>query len=523
MYEVIMPKMGETMETGKIEKWRKKEGDKVEKGEILYELTTDKVTLEVESFFSGYLRKIVRNEGEEVPIMEVIAYIGEKDEPLPENVSSSTSQGQTQAQAQTQTQAQSQTQTQAKAQDRSQVQEQEKDQLQISNEKAINNSQTAQSEISSIETKEIFISPIAKNIADKYNIDITKVKGTGPSGRIVKEDIERAIAEGLTKDLQTFQSETVQKTGRIFISPFARKTASDLGIDIKSAGISGSGPNGRIISKDVIAFSKSSLALKLQPQSQPSYVEEKQYVKEEIQKEIIPSTIKILSSTPLKGVRKVISERMLQSAQNIPHILLYSVCDVTSLISLREKIKQNILQKYNLKITFTDFFVKICAIALSEFRGINASLQNDNHIIYDDINIGIGVAVPSNNTLIVPTIFNADKKGILEIAKKRSELVEKARDGKLSLDEMSNGTFTITNLGMYGIRSFTAIINPPQGAIMMVSEMYETPVVKNGKIEISTCMEVGVAVDHRIIDGALAAQFLQRTKELIENPEMLIL
>ncbi|MCL6088446.1 MAG: 2-oxo acid dehydrogenase subunit E2 [Actinobacteria bacterium] len=124
---------------------------------------------------------------------------------------------------------------------------------------------------------------------------------------------------------------------------------------------------------------------------------------------------------------------------------------------------------------------------------------------------------------MVPTIYNADKFGVLEIAKKRSELVEKGRNGKLALAEISNGTFTISNLGMYGVRSFTAIINPPQGAIMMVSEMYEAPVVINGKIEVRTCMEVGVGVDHRIIDGALAAKFLQRVKELVENPEMLIL
>jgi pyruvate dehydrogenase E2 component (dihydrolipoamide acetyltransferase) len=500
MYEVIMPKMGETMEAGTIEKWRKKEGDKVEKGEILYDLTTDKVTLEVESFFSGYLKKIVRHEGEEVPIMEIIAYIGEKDEPLPENAEASKAQPVKNIVENKQAETEKKTALEDTGKTTSLI--------------------TQPSEIET-KAKEISISPIAKNIAQKYNIDITKLKGTGPSGRIVKEDVEKAIAEGLSAKSQESQITNTQRTERLFISPFARKIASDLGIDIKTAAINGTGPNGRIISKDVISFSKSSQALKIQPQ--PSYFEEKQFAGEEAKKEEIPSTIKVLSSTTLKGVRKVISERMLQSAQNIPHILLYSVCDVASLINLREKIKPEIEQKYNLKITFTDFFVKICAIALNEYRVVNASLQNDNHIIYDDINIGIGVAVPSSNTLVVPTIFNADKKGILEIAQKRSELVEKARNGKLSLEEMSNATFTITNLGMYGIRSFTAIINPPQGAIMMVSEMYETPVARNGKIEISTCMEIGVAVDHRIIDGALAAQFLQRARELIENPEMLIL
>ena len=154
-------------------------------------------------------------------------------------------------------------------------------------------------------------------------------------------------------------------------------------------------------------------------------------------------------------------------------------------------------------------------------KALNSSLLNDSHIIYSDINIGI--AVSANDSLIVPTIYNADKLGVIEIAKRRTELVEKGRNGKLSIEEISNATFTISNLGMYGVRSFTAIINAPQGAIMMVSEMYEAPVVINGKIEISTLMEIGVAVDHRIIDGALGARFNQKVKELVENPEMLIL
>ena len=220
-------------------------------------------------------------------------------------------------------------------------------------------------------------------------------------------------------------------------------------------------------------------------------------------------------------MRKVIAQKLTESNQNIPHILSYMVCDVTKLIALREGLKERIEKKYNVKITYTDFLTKISASAISEFIEINSSLQDGNHIIYEDINIGIATSV--NDGLIVPTIFNADKKGILEIAKNRAELVEKGRDGKISLEEISNGTFTISNLGMYGVRSFTAIINPPQAAILMVSEMYESPVAINGKVEIKTLMEVGVGVDHRIIDGALAAKFLARVKEYIENPELLIL
>ncbi|MCE5329560.1 2-oxo acid dehydrogenase subunit E2 [bacterium] len=461
MYEVLMPKMGETMEKGTIEKWRKKEGDKVEKGEILYDLATDKVSLEVESFNSGYLRKIVKGEGQEVPIMEVIAYIGQKDEPIP---------------------AAGQTPKPEPAEEQTKVEEKPAD---------VNNN-VVQMQPAKPASEKISISPIARNLAEANNIDISTVKGTGPAGRIVKEDIEALIS-------------SKGKNARIFISPFARKTASDLGIDYKIENIVGSGPSGRIVNSDILAFSKASETVEKQKSSVGGANRE----------------IKILSATPVKGVRKVIADKMVQSKQNIPHIILDSVCDVTSLISLRARLKDKPEKNYGIKITYTDFIIKIASVALSEFRAVNSSFQNDSHIIYEDINIGVAVA--ANNSLIVPTIYNADMLGILEIAKKRSELVEKGRSGKLALEEITNATFTISNLGMYGVRSFTAIINPPQGAIMTVSEMYESPVAVNGKVEIRTLMGVGVAVDHRIIDGALAAQFLSRVKELIENPEMLIL
>lgn len=467
MYEVLMPKMGETMETGTIEKWRKKEGDKVEKGDILYDLATDKVSLEVESFNSGILKKIVRAEGEEVPIMEIIAYIGEKNETIPDMADAGKMQPLSDA---------------------------DKAQQAILEAVILDDSGKTEDKSAAQETgyERISISPIAKSLAQSSSIDISKIKGSGPSGRIVKEDIEEIIS-------------LKSKTGRIFISPFAKKIAQEYGVDYKDAGIKGSGPQGRIVKADIDVYLN---AIKTSDKKIETITD-------------VEEVIKILSVTPLKGIRKIIAQRMVESKQNIPHILMYSVCDVTNIISLRSRLKDKIEKTHGIKITYTDFLVKITAAALSEFRGVNSSLQNNNFIVYSDINIG--VAVSANKSLIVPTIYNADKLGVIEIARKRTELVEKGRSGKLSLDEISNATFTISNLGMYGVRSFTAIINPPQGAILMVSEMYEAPVVINGKIEISTCMEIGVAVDHRIIDGALGSQFLQRVRELVENPEMLIL
>ncbi|MEI7615979.1 MAG: dihydrolipoamide acetyltransferase family protein [Actinomycetota bacterium] len=467
MYEVLMPKMGETMETGTIEKWRKQEGDKVEKGDILYDLATDKVSLEVESFYSGFLKKIVKAQGIEVPIMEVIAYIGEKDEKLPDTAGSIKEQP---------------------------VPELAKTQ-QIKADAAVldvSGRETANTTVSPEESERVPVSPIAKNMALASGIDISKVKGSGPSGRIIKEDIEALIS-------------LKSRGERIFISPFAKKIANEAGIDYESAQIKGTGPEGRIVKADIDAYL---IAAKAAPKKAETITS-------------VSEAVRVLSVTPLKGIRKIIAERMVESKQNIPHVMMYAVCDVSNIISLRTRLKDKIEKTHGIKITYTDFLAKIAAAALSEFGDINSSLQNNNFIVYSDINIGI--AVSANNSLIVPTIHNVDKLGIIGIAMKRTELVEKGRAGKLSLDEISNATFTISNLGMYGVRSFTAIINPPQGAIMMVSEMYEAPVVINGKIEIRTCMEIGVAVDHRIIDGALGAQFLQRVKEFVENPEMLML
>ncbi|GAI35090.1 unnamed protein product, partial [marine sediment metagenome] len=245
------------------------------------------------------------------------------------------------------------------------------------------------------------------------------------------------------------------KISPIKISPLARKTAKEIGIDYKSEKIVGSGPGGRIVKEDIIAYSKG---------------------KEEAPGGKAAPTgaeITIKSSGPLEGIKKVIAERMSYSKSNIPHIVLNAKADATQLIALREKFKEKILKKYGIKITYTDFILKSTAVALRENLEVNSTFSNGNYIIYDDVNVGVAVSVEGG--LIVPTIFNCDKLEIIDIAKKRIELVGKAREGRLSLEEISNGTFTVTNLGMYGIRSFSPIINPPQAAILAVGEIYTEP------------------------------------------------
>jgi len=402
MHEVIMPKLGLTMESGTIEKWHKKEGDKVEQGDILFEVMTDKVSLEVEAYNSGILRKIVRGEDEEVPVTEIVAYIGEEDEEIPSE---------------------------------------------------------------------------AEKVAPKKE-------------QIVEEKREEKVKET-----------TVSKEKRVSISPLARKIAESKNIDISR--ITGSGPGGRIVKEDVLAFSK---AAKSAPKTAPA---------------IPKGEIAVKSSTPLKGMRKVIAERMSYSKTNIPHIVLNAVADATTLVNLRERIKDKISSAYDVKITYTDFLLKACGTALRENIEVNSSFQNENYIIYDNVNIGLAMSVSEG--LIVPNIYDCDKLSLIEITRERIKLVEKAKKGELNLEEIANGTFTLTNLGMFGIRSFSAIINPPQAVILAVGEIYTTPVIVNGKIEAGSALELSLACDHRIVDGTVGAKFLQRVVELIESPEILVI
>ena len=456
MHEVIMPKLGLTMETGVIEKWHKKEGDKVEAGEVLFEVMTDKVSLEVEAYNSGIVRKIIRAEGEEVPVTEVIAYIGPADEAIPE-----ASAGK------------------------------------ITTPETLEAKDTISAKIK--------ISPLARNIAENKGIDISKIIGTGPGGRIVKEDVEAYLPKPAAVG-------GTEITERLKISPLAKAIAKEMGIDYLKEPIIGTGPGGRIVKEDITAFAEklksSAGAQRTATSATPSIA-------------IPGAAVKIKSSTPLKGMRKLIAERMFYSSQNIPHIILTSVMDVDALIALREKIKDKVSAVYNTKITYTDFIIKACATVLAEQPNVNASLVNETQIVYEDINVGLAVAIESG--LIVPTIYNADKLSVFEIAKRRAELVEKAKQGKLTIEEITNGTFTISNLGMFGVRIFTAIINPPQGAILMVGEVYKAPAFVGDRIEPKQFMEISVAVDHRIIDGANGARYLQRLKEIIENPELLLI
>ena len=407
METIIMPRLGFTMVSGVIEKWHKKVGDKVEKGDILFEVVTDKVTVEVDSLFSGYIREITGAEGSEIPVNEIIGYIGEKDEEITED------------------------------------------------------------------------GAVSETVAGMTAAEQNSVPaGTDPER---KTDMQKK---------------------KLFISPLARKTSKEMGIDYESVTIKGTGPGGRITKDDIVAFAGTA---KKGPETAAG---------------IEAGGLTVRSSSPLKGMRKVIAERMSYAKKNIPHLVLNAKADATALVEIRNRLMDKILSDYDVKVTITDFILKISAAALRDNIKVNASLQNENHIIYEDVNVGLAVAVDEG--LIVPTIYKCDKLDLLNIARKRIELVEKAKKGKLSLDEITNGTFTVTNLGMFGVRSFNAIINPPQAAILATGAIYTDTAVIDGRIDTRSFLELSLSCDHRIVDGAIGARFLQKIVELVENPVLLL-
>jgi len=354
-----MPRLSLTMKEGTVVQWFKKEGEKVEKGEPVVEVLSDKVTYEVEAPASGIVRKILAEEGVDVPVAETLAVITAPDEELPEVEA------------------------------------------------------VAKAPVERIEER-ILASPAAKRLAREQGVDLAQMRGTGPEGRIVEEDVRKFL-------------EAARVTPRV--------------------------------------------------------------------REIIPLT----------GIRKTAAERVSLSARTAPHSTITMEVDMSNAAKLREKFQ----------VSYTDILVKAVAKALTEHPVINSTLEKDQIKIFEDVNVGVAVATEKG--LVVPVIRNADKKKLKEISSTLKGLVEKAREGKLKREEMSGGTFTITNLGMFGVDVFTPIINPPETAILGVGRVVEKPFVVEGEIVANPMMHLSLSFDHRVVDGVPAAQFLEKVKQLLES------
>jgi len=418
--KIIMPKLGLTMEEGVINKWLVKEGDQVEKGDALFEVATDKVNMEVESTAEGVVLKIVANEGETIPITQTVAYIGKPGEVIEEG-----------------------------------------EEIAPISQKIEEEPASIQSQIEVSETttdmevgeERIKASPLARRLAKEYGLDLSKIKGTGPGGRIVKEDIEKAYQQQ-----------------KFVVSQKEEK-----------------------------------------PEVEPEFKVEVPIVQGgELPKEVIP----------LSRMRKIIAERMYNSMKNKPHFYLQMEVLADELVKLRGRMLPLIEKTTGLRISYNDILIKIVAQSLEKFPMINAYFLDNGIQMNPSINIGVAVALEEG--LIVPVIKNANLKRLSQIVAETNDLSKRARESKLLPEEISGGTFTISNLGMYGVDSFNAIINAPESAILACGAIKKRPYYNGENIVVASLMNLTLSGDHRIIDGVVAAQFMQYLKNLIEEPLGLI-
>ncbi len=418
---ILMPALSPTMTTGKLAKWLKKEGDEVKSGDILAEIETDKATMEVEAVDEGFIAKILVPDGTDgVAVNEVIAIL---------------------------------TATKGEA---------------VAAPKAAAPAPVAAAPV------------VAAAVA-------APVAGAAVAAHAAEE--------------------------RIFASPLARRIAKQSGVDLSR--IKGSGPNGRIVKAD----------LDKAPAAAPAPVAAAPVAAAPAPKPAAPAPVitGAYKASPNSTMRKVIARRLTESKQNVPHFYLNSHIEIDALLKLRAELNARSPKEGpgSFKLSVNDLIIKGCALALRRHPNVNASYTEDAILLYDDVDISIAVAIPDG--LITPIIRKADERGLPSISNAMKDLGARAKAGKLKPEEFQGGGFSISNLGMFGIPDFTAIINPPQAAILAVGAGEKRAVVKDDQIVIATMMTVTLSVDHRVVDGALGAQFLATLKGLLEDPMGLLL
>jgi pyruvate dehydrogenase E2 component (dihydrolipoyllysine-residue acetyltransferase) len=397
--QVILPRLGQGMESGTIVRWLKSEGDEVAKGEPLYELDTDKVTQEVEADVGGVLLRILVPEGE-VPVGTPVAFLGEAGEELPSEAAASDGG------------------------DRKVPPEAAPEPQAVEPEPAVRPAAPPAEQ-----SERIKASPLARRIARERGIDLAALSGTGPEGRIVAEDVERAVVAG--------------------------------------------------------------------PTAAPA---------------LAPVRTGAVERVELTSLRRTVARRMTE-AWSAPAFQIVMSADMTRTQELRARLVERHPDE---RPTVTDVLTKVCAVALMRHREVNALYAGDAIEIYPSANVGIAVA--TERGLLVPVIPGCEGLTVAQIAAARADLVTRARDGKLQAADLEGGTFTISNLGMYGVEQFVAVLNPPQAAILAVGAIEERPVARGGELTVRPTMTMTLTCDHRTIDGATAADFLRTVKEFLEEP-----
>ena len=432
---VTMPKLGFDMAEGTLIRWAKAEGEQVEKGELLAEIETDKATVEVESLFSGTVRKQLVSEGAIVPVNTPIAVIGTPDE----------------------------------------------------------------------------------------EIDLDSIKGTEAADDSVETAAEQPAQPEAQAPEEAAQAEPEASTdahlpGGVRATPLARRIAEDKNIDLKS--LSGSGPGGRIVKADVEAAAEA-------PAPAPQPVEKAEPVQPQPSGPALAPLMAVdVGETsqdqrvPISKLRQAIGRRMTDSKQNYPSFYVSYEYDMGPIMEMRKQANQ-MLAGTGEKLSVNDFLVKAVALTLRQFPNLNAKLDGDAVLQYGRVNVGNAVAV--ENGLLTVVCHDADRKSLRQISLEVKAKAGRVRQGKIQPEDISDSTFSISNLGMYGVENFTAIINPPEAAILAVGAAKQVPVVEDEELTTGWRMKATISVDHRVSDGAEAARFMQALATYIENPVSLML
>jgi pyruvate dehydrogenase E2 component (dihydrolipoamide acetyltransferase) len=418
MAEVTMPRLSDTMEEGTIASWLKKPGEEVNKGDVIAQIETDKATMDLTAFETGTLQEILAPEGATVPIGQPVARIG-------------------------------------------------------SGAAAGSRSRSASSQSSA---------PPTQGSAPDQRPAATEPRAPAPGGEAAN--------------------------GKVRASPMARHIAAEHGLDLSR--ISGSGPQGRVIRADVEAVLTAQSKEALQPAAAPTQAP-------------APAAATAAQDddkrVSLSQMRRTIARRMAESTRTVPHFFLTITVDATEMATLRKQINEQMADD-GVKITFNDMLVKGVALAIRKVPGVNVSFAEDSVIKHKRVHIGVAVA--TERGLIVPVIRDVDQKSIGQVARETRELAERASSGKLQPPEYTGGTFTVSNLGMFGVEQFNAVINPPEAAILAVGAITREPTERDGQIVVRDRMKLTLSVDHRALDGAIGARYLQTLKAILEKPMLLL-
>ena len=454
--DVILPKLGQTMEEGAIIEWLKHEGDRVKRGDLLFTVESDKATLEVEATERGFLRRILVLAGETVPVLTPVALMTKTAD---EDISAYEPQFRVPS-----------------------------SELRVTESVA---PPTLELQTLKPETGRVFASPRARKLAREKGVDLALLTGSGPNGRIVERDVV-AYLDAAPK-----------------VTPVAKRLAEQVGLDLRT--VTGTGAGGRITRGDVEQAVEQLRVPETMTLARPQ-----------------PETAELETLKPLTGVRAVIARRMTESHQTTAPVTLTTEADATDFVELRERLKDSLADELGFHVGYNDLLIKLVARALREFPYMNARLEGDGStgfttgVIRHLQGIHVALAVDTDRGLLVPVIRDADGKRVAEIARELRDLVARAREGKALPDELTGSTFTITNLGMHEIDGFTPIISLPEAAILGVGRIKPRPAVVDGEICIRQMMWLSLTFDHRLVDGAPAARFLQRIKQLVEDPYLLL-